>query len=66
MVYDAAFDALPRPILEQVYRRLFGVLSAADDEPQTFTGLTGADRRAILEILIDTKPELPDYWRTSH
>jgi hypothetical protein len=61
MVYDAAFDALPGPVLDQVYRRLFDVLT--EQEGRTFPGLARADRRAILEILKDTKSNLPAYWR---
>src|SRR6185436_13077420 len=63
MVYDAAFDALPGPVLEQVYRRLFDVLTGNGDHARTVPGLTRADRRAILEILKDTKSNLPAYWR---
>jgi hypothetical protein len=62
MVYDTAFDALPGPVRNQVYRRLFDVLTLRDDRP-TFAGLTRADRRAILEILKATKSSLPEYWR---
>jgi hypothetical protein len=65
MVYDAAFDALPGPILDQVYRRLFDVLTENDDHPRTFPGLTRADRRSILEILKETKSNLPAYWRAA-
>ncbi|MGE4066781.1 MAG: hypothetical protein AB7H88_08380 [Vicinamibacterales bacterium] len=61
MIYGAAFDALPTAARNQVYRRLFEVLSGADDGP-AFAHLTAADRRAILEILRATKPGLPDYW----
>jgi len=66
MVYDAAFDALPAPILDQVYRRLFDVLTGSGDHARTFPGLTRADRRAILEILKGTKSNLPAYWRAAH
>jgi hypothetical protein len=65
MVYDAAFDALPGPILERVYRRLFDVLTEKDEERHTSARLTHADRRAILEILTDTKSNLPAYWRAA-
>jgi hypothetical protein len=65
MVYDAAFDALPGPILDQVYRRLFDVLTETDDDAPTFARLTRADRRSIFEILKDTKANLPAYWRTA-
>jgi hypothetical protein len=65
MVYDAAFDALPGPVLDRVYRRLFDVLTEQDDESRTFARLTRADRRAIFEILKDTKSNLPAYWRAA-
>ena len=63
MVYDAAFDALPGPILDQVYRRLFDVLTGKDDNSRAFARLTRADRSSILEILKETKSTLPAYWR---
>jgi hypothetical protein len=65
MVYDAAFDALPGPVLDQVYRRLFAALTARDEDSPAFARLTRADRRSILEILKDTKPNLPAYWRSA-
>ena len=63
MVYDAAFDALPGPVLEQVYRRLFDVLTQQGDDRHAVATLSRADRRAIFEILRDTKSSLPAYWR---
>jgi hypothetical protein len=63
MVYDAAFDALPGPVLDQVYRRLFDVLTERNVDSRTFARLTPADRRSILEILRETKSNLPAYWR---
>jgi len=42
---------------------MWEVLSGrAADEP--YTRLTRADRRAIVEILRDTKPGLPAYYQT--
>jgi len=65
MVYDAAINTLPGPILEQVYRRLFDVLTEKDDDPRRFARRTRADRRVILEILRETKSTLPAYWRAA-
>jgi hypothetical protein len=65
LVYDAAFDRLPSPILDRVYRRLFDVLTEKEEDRRTFARLTRADRRAILGILKDTKSNLPTYWRTA-
>ena len=64
MVYSDLFDSLPAPISARVYRRLYDVLTGTDANPK-YTGLTKADRQSVLEILLDTKPNLPDYWTKS-
>ena len=62
MIYTRAFDALPEPAKAAVYRRMWDVLSGrATDGP--YDRLSPADREAVVEILIDTKPDLPDYFR---
>jgi hypothetical protein len=33
------------------------------DQSKDFAHLSTADRLAIVEILRDTHPELPDYWK---
>lgn len=63
MIYSETFDAMPDVVREKVYRRVFDVLSGKD-QSKKFTRLGEGDRRAILEILIDTKPGLPAYWKT--
>src|SRR6185437_1574749 len=62
MIYSETFDAMPDVVRERVYRRLYDVLSGKDTS-KTFARLSDADRRAILEILLDTKPNLPGYWK---
>lgn len=62
LIYSSAFDGLPASVKEPVYRRLWDVLNGKETGKE-FAHLTGADRQAIREILIDTKPGLPDYWR---
>jgi hypothetical protein len=62
MVYSDLFDSLPPPVLDRVYRRLFDVLSGIDKSPK-YAALSAADRRAVLEILRETKPNLPDFWQ---
>jgi hypothetical protein len=61
-IYSAAFDGLPDVVKQYVYRRLYDVLSG-QDQSSDFARLSAADRQAIREILIDTKPGLPDYWK---
>ena len=61
MIYTPAFDALPAAAKEAVYARLWEVLSGRDKD-QSYARLSAADRQAIVEILRDTKPGLPDYF----
>jgi hypothetical protein len=49
-------------VKDYVWRRLWDVLSGKD-KTKEFAHLSGADRRAILEILIATKRNLPAFWR---
>jgi hypothetical protein len=62
MIYDPVFDALPNVAKNEVYRKLFEVLTAKQPGDK-YTRLAMVDRRAILEILVDTKANLPGYWR---
>jgi hypothetical protein len=62
LIYSAQFDALPGSVRDRVLRRLYEVLSGADQRPK-FARITASDRRAIFEILRETKAGLPDYWR---
>jgi hypothetical protein len=57
LIYSESFDALPAPVKEYVYRRLREILDGRDTQPD-FAALTAADRAAIREILLDTKPDL--------
>ena len=62
LVYAGAFDALPGRALDAVYRRMWTVLSGAATEPR-YERLSHGDRTAIVEILRDTKPNLPDVFQ---
>jgi len=62
LIYSESFDRLPNEVREHVLRRLFDVLKGTDRD-KAFQHLTDADRTAILEILRETKPSLPAYWR---
>ena len=65
LIYSADWDALPASVKSYLYYRLHQVLTGEDRSPD-FARLSAADRRAILEILLDTKPGLPAEWRQSH
>jgi hypothetical protein len=62
LIYSEAFDAIPARAKDYVYRRLFDILSGREQGPE-FASLSSQDRRAILEILVATKPGLPDEWK---
>jgi hypothetical protein len=61
LIYSAAFDDLPSLAKEYVYHRLFEILTGREQGSE-FARLTGEDRRAIFEILLATKPGLPEEW----
>lgn len=58
MIYSEAFDALPQTARNAVYSRLLEVLSGEDTSAK-YTHLSPSDRLAILEILRETKKDLP-------
>jgi hypothetical protein len=61
MIYSPAFDALPARAKAAVYARLGHVLAGKDSD-KAYQRLTPADRQAIVEILKETKKDLPAGW----
>ena len=61
LIYSQSFDALPPPMKEKIYQRLWEILTGKDSSPD-FARLSPESRRAILEILTETKNDLPSYW----
>jgi hypothetical protein len=63
LIYSAAFDALPPSAKDPIYRRLWQVLSGREQDARYRSALSRADRQAIVEILRDTKKDLPAYFQ---
>ncbi len=63
LIYSEAFDALPPPALEQVYRQLWRALTGQTQDKALLT-IPAAERQAVLEILRATKTNLPAYFRS--
>jgi hypothetical protein len=63
LIYSEAFDALPAPAKRAVYARLYDVLSGKVAAGRGQRALAPAERRAIVDILRDTKKDLPEYFR---
>jgi len=58
MVYSDAFDALPSEAKAAIYERMSDILSGRDKNPR-YGRFSAVDRQAIIEILRDTKKDLP-------
>jgi hypothetical protein len=63
LIYSPAFDALPPLVKDPIYRRLWELLSGRDNDARYRSVLSRADREAIVEILRDTKKDLPRYFQ---
>jgi hypothetical protein len=61
MIYSKAFDSLPEQAKSAVFQHLWRVLSGAE-KGSRYARLSLTDRQAIVEILRDTKPDLPSYF----
>ena len=64
LIYSEPFEAMPPAAKAAVYSRLWEVLSGRETG-ERYHVLTPADRQAILEILRETKSDLPEYFGTS-
>ncbi|MBI4663138.1 MAG: hypothetical protein HY735_30390 [Verrucomicrobia bacterium] len=61
LIHSEAFDNIPDPMKEHLFQRLREILTGKDQSPD-FARLTQEDRRAILDILLETKTGLPGVW----
>jgi hypothetical protein len=64
LIYSSSFDAMAAPIKEVILQKLHDILTGKNSDEQ-FARLSADDRKALLEILRETKLNLPDYWRKS-
>jgi hypothetical protein len=62
MIYSEQFDSLPEEARAAIYRRMWQVLSGEEKDPK-YARFSPADRRAVIEILRETKQGLPEYFR---
>lgn len=62
LIYSDAFDGLPAMAKEYVYRRIWEVLTEKDTTGD-FAHLSSADRKSLLEILTETKPDFAAFAR---
>jgi hypothetical protein len=63
LIYSAAFEALPPAAKDPIYRRMWQILSGEETGERYRSALALADRQAIVEILRETKQDLPAYFQ---
>jgi hypothetical protein len=63
LIYSRAFESLPAQMKDYIYQRLWDILSGRATESGT-PRPSAADCAAIVEILRQTKRDLPEYWKT--
>jgi hypothetical protein len=61
VIYSEPFDGMPEKAKNAVYARMWEILSGQERDKR-YDVLTPADRRAILEILSETKPDAAAYF----
>ncbi len=64
LIDSAMFDALPQAAKDPIYRRMWQVLSGQERGARYRAALSVADRQAIVEILRDTRSDIPSYFRS--
>jgi hypothetical protein len=64
MIYSPGFDAIPAPAKAVIWQRLYDILSG-HDQSKLFSSMQAEDRKNVLEILLDTKPEFKDYCKSN-
>ena len=62
MIYSRPFDELPDVTKEAIYERLWAILSGQEKSAK-YSRLSRADRADIVSILLETKKDLPLYYR---
>jgi len=62
LIQSESFQALPPELKTRIYHRLWSILTG-EDTGKEWECLTPSDRQAIREILIETLPNLPSYWK---
>ncbi|MFT5123934.1 MAG: hypothetical protein ACI97B_002569, partial [Verrucomicrobiales bacterium] len=63
MIYSQAFEVLPRQFKEIVYDKLWQALT--DETPdEAYSHLRDWEKETIRSILVETKSDLPAYWKS--
>ncbi len=61
LIHSRQFDAMPKPMLDYVYKRLYDILTGKD-QSEDFQLISSTHQHAVLAILRKTKKNLPGYY----
>jgi len=64
LIGSRAFDSLPGEVKEYIYQRLWEILNGRESGKDDLR-VAPEDGEAIIEIIRETKRDLPDYWKHS-
>ena len=64
LIYSPSFDAMPENAKKGIYARMWTILSGALSDHR-YVQLSADDRKAVLDILRETKSDLPSYFKAS-
>ncbi len=62
LIYSEPFNQLPAEAKALIYQRLYDVLTGKENG-EAYARVSPESRQAIREILVETKSDLPDYWK---
>lgn len=62
LIYSDAFNQLPERMKDYLYNRLHDIFTGKDQSPD-YKSLTDQDRKAVLEILLETKPDFAAHFK---
>jgi hypothetical protein len=63
-IYSPGFDAMTKEMKDYIWKRLSEILSGKD-QGKFYKDMPGEDRKNVMEILLDTKPEFKA-WMQAH
>lgn len=63
-IYSPGFDAMPKELKDQLWKRLDEILTGKDKSPM-YKDMPEEDRKSVREILLDTKPEFKAWMRAN-
>jgi lysyl-tRNA synthetase class I len=63
MIYTEAFDNLPEDVREAIFQRMWQILSG-QEKGERYARLSFAGRKAVVDILRETKHGLPVYFKS--